>query len=183
MNVSTMSCATSSAYWTGGDFMKYVDGPCSGPAMPRSRAILQQRIASITTRRSSGYPTLPASLPHSAARCRSGALHANVAPFAVEKPRHVVRGADVQVIGRQLVVKCDVRPFVFGDRPDERRTASLFRHVLELQIIGVIFRSQVRDLLLALQPAERVLQLRLLDEQIVLRVDQRRMLRALEVEG
>src|SRR5581483_12234277 len=37
-NASTMRWASSSWYCTGGDFMKYADGPMSGPPIPRSRA-------------------------------------------------------------------------------------------------------------------------------------------------
>src|SRR5690606_19860275 len=49
-------------------------------------------------------------------------------------------------------------------------------------LLLVVLLAEVRDLLLAHEPAERVLELRLLDEQVVLRVDRRRVLRALEVE-
>ena len=49
MNDSTNCCATSSGYWTGGDFMKYADGPMSGPETPRSMASFPHRTASMTT--------------------------------------------------------------------------------------------------------------------------------------
>ena len=49
MNSSTMSYACESVYCTGGDFMKYADGPRMGPDNPRSFAILAHRIASMTT--------------------------------------------------------------------------------------------------------------------------------------
>ena len=49
MKSSTIVLATSSVYWTGGDLMKYADGPRMGPLSPLSLAILQHLIASITT--------------------------------------------------------------------------------------------------------------------------------------
>src|SRR5436189_1737101 len=49
MNFSTASKASSSAYCSGGDFMKYEDAESSGPAMPRSSAILAARTASMIT--------------------------------------------------------------------------------------------------------------------------------------
>src|SRR5215213_6284998 len=49
MNFSTASCASESAYCTGGDFMKYDDADRIGPPMPRSRAILAARTASMMT--------------------------------------------------------------------------------------------------------------------------------------
>src|SRR6478735_11076811 len=47
----------------------------------------------------------------------------------------------------------------------------------------VVFASQVRDQFLAQQISQRVLQLHQLNEQIVLRVERRGMLRTLEVKG
>ena len=43
--------AVASSSWncTGGDFMKYAEGPTSGPPTPRSRASLAQRTASMIT--------------------------------------------------------------------------------------------------------------------------------------
>src|SRR5262249_22008253 len=49
MNDSTISRASSSWYCTAGDFMKYAEGPVSGPPMPRSSASLQPRTASMIT--------------------------------------------------------------------------------------------------------------------------------------
>src|SRR4030095_5950777 len=46
----------------------------------------------------------------------------------------------------------------------------------------VVFAAQVRDQLFAEEPAQRVLQLHQLDEQIVFGIQTRRVLRALEVE-
>src|SRR5947209_12374104 len=46
----------------------------------------------------------------------------------------------------------------------------------------VVLHPQMRDLLLAHQPAQGVLQLRLLNEQVVLRIDARRVLRTLEIQ-
>src|SRR5207245_7502237 len=48
-NSSTMRCASSSWYCTGGDFMKYADGPSNGPPMPRSSATFAHRTASMIT--------------------------------------------------------------------------------------------------------------------------------------
>src|SRR5918998_5236217 len=48
-NSSTRRRASSSWYCTGGDFMKYADGPRRGPPTPRSRATLAQRTASMMT--------------------------------------------------------------------------------------------------------------------------------------
>ena len=46
---STISRAIVSVYWTGGDFMKYADGPNIGPDKPLSRAIFAHLRASMTT--------------------------------------------------------------------------------------------------------------------------------------
>ena len=46
MKASTAARASSSAYCTGGDFMKYEEADSSGPPMPRSLASLAARIAS-----------------------------------------------------------------------------------------------------------------------------------------
>src|SRR5213083_393535 len=52
-----------------------------------------------------------------------------------------------------------------------------------LLLVFVVLDAEVRDLLLAHQPAQRVLELRLLDEEVVLGVQALRKLRALKVEG
>src|SRR4051812_22810217 len=49
MNASSLARAMSSAYCSGGDFMKYDAADSSGPPMPRSRAIFAQRSASMMT--------------------------------------------------------------------------------------------------------------------------------------
>src|SRR5690242_21801981 len=49
MNCSTRSRQTSSPYCSGGDFMKYELAEITGPPMPRSRAILAARTASMMT--------------------------------------------------------------------------------------------------------------------------------------
>src|ERR1700729_1995462 len=49
MNLSTASRATSSPYCSGGDFMKYDAADRIGPPIPRSRAILAARTASMIT--------------------------------------------------------------------------------------------------------------------------------------
>src|SRR5216117_1625918 len=49
--------------------------------------------------------------------------------------------------------------------------------------VFVVLDAEVRDLLLAHQPAQRVLELRLLDEEVVLGVQALRKLRSLKVEG
>ena len=48
-NSSTIRYASSSWNCTGGDFMKYDDGPMRGPPRPRSRPIRAQRRASMMT--------------------------------------------------------------------------------------------------------------------------------------
>src|SRR5690606_15569760 len=47
----------------------------------------------------------------------------------------------------------------------------------------VVLQTEVRDLLLSHHPAKRILQLRLLDEEVVLRVNPLGVHRALQVEG
>src|SRR5918995_7036518 len=49
MNASSPSRATSSCTWLGGDFMRYWQAGSTGPPMPRSRASLAQRTASMMT--------------------------------------------------------------------------------------------------------------------------------------
>ena len=48
MKASTMSRASESEYWIGGDFIKYDDGAISAPPIPLSRANLQHLSASMT---------------------------------------------------------------------------------------------------------------------------------------
>ena len=47
MNASSSARPWSSGICTGGDFMRYVDAERIGPPMPRSRAILAARTASM----------------------------------------------------------------------------------------------------------------------------------------
>src|SRR5882762_8102607 len=54
---------------------------------------------------------------------------------------------------------------------------------LFLQVVLVVLQAEVRDLLFAHHPAQGVLELRLLDEEVVLRVHRGSVLGALEVEG
>src|SRR5688500_7608244 len=61
------------------------------------------------------------------------------------------------------------------------RIAGWYRPIFA-RLSVVVFAAQMRDELLAAQVAQRVLELHQLDEQIVLRVERRRMHRALEIE-
>ena len=70
--------------------------------MPRSSASLAQRTASMTTPAEFGESqtsSFSSTVERHAAEGR--ALHADVAPFAVGQPRHVVARADMDVVGRR----------------------------------------------------------------------------------
>src|SRR5919202_521799 len=67
-------------------------------------------------------------------------------------------------------------------RTSHRRTAGRMA-LLTAPSLLVVLEAQVGDLLLPHQVAERVLELRLLDEKVVLRLQPRRRHGALEVEG
>ena len=105
MNASTISLASSSGNWVIGCFMKYADGEVSAPPTPLSRAILQQRMASITTPcavRGIFYRQSHLKMNRDISECPS--LHPEKTYFIVPEPRHVIRRADMDVfIGQRYV--------------------------------------------------------------------------------
>ena len=144
MNSSTRSWAAESRYCSGGDFMKYDDGPSSGPPMPRSSAIFAARTASMMMPgRVRGVPDLELVLERQRDVAEGATLEPDVGPLAVVEPRHVVRRADVDVATLPMSRStCEVTDWVFDVFFDSRRSrSSMFWKSMLPPTLSCIVRS------------------------------------------
>ena len=109
----------------------------SAPLIPRSRASLQERMASMTTpaelgesHTSSFSSTLMGWSP------KPAALEPDVGPLAVREPRHVVARADVDRVGGQLVA--ELRADGVGLRDLLRGEPVALEHVVEVGVAAEV---------------------------------------------
>ena len=104
-NSSTIRRASSSWYCTGGDFMKYADGPserATDAAVERELAAAHR--VDDHAGRVRRVPHLELELDVERHVAEVAALEADVGPLAVVEPRHVVGRADVHVVGLDALV-------------------------------------------------------------------------------
>ncbi len=104
MNASVISRASSSGRWFIGDFIRYELGPSSWPREP----VVERQLAAADgvdhdPGRVRRIPHLELQLSGQRYVTERLTLEPDVRPFAVGQPRHVVRRADMDVLGGQRV--------------------------------------------------------------------------------